>query len=143
MKFQKFMISIIAFVIFCLISLNHADAKTVKTLNRTIFNNGIKLVIHHIHVTDGYTGVYVTVKNMTGDDISISKFDFKAQNTAGIQKEVPMFCPAPGALDGVTIAPGAKISGNIYFDIPPEKIRFLVWQPDNPFVFEKMKVPVD
>lgn len=64
--------------------------------------------------------VSVELKNNGSSEMSFNPYDFKLQDSNGVQKSQSFVVSVENQLDSGTLAPGSKVSGNIAFEIPQD-----------------------
>jgi len=90
---------------------------------------------------NGFFAVNVSVSNTSNAAISISSFDFKLQDSNGVQRPPELITELPDEINVSDIAPGGTLTGNMVFQAPqgdPDlKLAY------NPMTFPQETVTVD
>lgn len=65
-----------------------------------------------------YLRVLITLTNTSNGSISYNPFDFKVQDSNGVQKSQTFIPEVPNDLESGNLAPNGKIQGNLVFEVP-------------------------
>jgi hypothetical protein len=65
-----------------------------------------------------YIRVYLTLRNTGDQPINYNPFDFKVQDSNGVQKNEETFSEMPYRLESGSLAPEGTVEGNLAFEVP-------------------------